>query len=357
MRRPLQDGSAAAVTDASLLVETASSNNSWARQQASVVWGLSFVGDTEHGSLPATSGISSSRGLFHCRTRMKALHTLLQLGRIQLKVTGLISSTDSNQQLQQEASEGDHGDQATSAGPAATIPPAAAPSSSKKPKSKRGSSAATAQQQQLPAVTTAGWIWIAIELLPDYFYTPTTAVEAGGSLSSSARAASCDPIVWTMMTGDEVPNSFNINGDQLIKAVNIVMTMLHDLTMLHQLRRQHHRQHQQQLDLQVESDDELQHIIDQQQHYLQQQQQHSTDAPSNAPEALLASDQYDAQFDLYSFPEAAAAAGSDIRQSLFDWVDSSPWKCEKEDPPGLANTLYRSDIEVTLMSGIAHSQR
>jgi hypothetical protein len=47
------------------------------------------------------------------------------------------------------------------------------------------------------------------------------------------------------------------------------------------------------------------------------------------------------QLDLLCCPETAAAAAADVRTSLFDFVDSSPWQLEAHDPPGLACTLYR----------------
>jgi hypothetical protein len=65
----------------------------------------------------------------------------------------------------------------------------------------------------------------------------------------------------------------------------------------------------------------------------QQQQQQQQQQPSRQ---LLQE-----QLDLLRCPQTAAAAAADVRQSMFDIVDSQPWQMEGQDPPGLACQLYR----------------
>jgi hypothetical protein len=83
------------------------------------------------------------------------------------------------------------------------------------------------------------------------------------------------------------------------------------------------------LDSEVKAADDMQDLNSLPDHHQQQQQQQQQQ-------------QLQDQLDLLCCPETAAAAAADVRTSLFDFVESSPWQLEAQDPPGLACTLYRS---------------
>jgi hypothetical protein len=69
----------------------------------------------------------------------------------------------------------------------------------------------------------------------------------------------------------------------------------------------------------------------------QQQQQQQQQCHGVSPNRQQLAD----QLDLLCCPETAAAAASDVRQSMFDFFDSQPWQLDGRDPPGLACQLYR----------------
>lgn len=312
-----QEHTAAAVSDATLVAAALSNRTD---QAALLTWGFAALEDLLRGSYGSSDGHCMSQ----CRARMKALHLLLQSQAMQLKVVAVAASSyEPNKQQEQQETEAAVAVAPQSSQSASLATAEACDQASRKPAAKgrqRQCSTGSAQPH------CSGWVTVAVMLLPDFFYLPQPMAAATSGDSVIDKSAS-DPASWTVLPDSDM-------NDQRGKAVNTLMTMLMDLTTLQQHQQQDGLQ-QHLVDDNTDTDDEYKLITD------------SCSISQRAEEAdtctaaVIPVDHFKHQFQLYSCPDAAAAARTDVRQSLFDWVDSSAWHHEAADPQGLTNRLYR----------------
>jgi hypothetical protein len=369
------------VADATLIAHTLSSSSSSLQRLAAVLFGFLSVEEALLEQKPDKQNISSSssggKGLLACRLRVKALHQLLQQGMIQLQVVSTHSAAQ-HQQQQQQVLQGDatmtdaaaaaaaaQGPQeAATEAAAAVYTPAAGGTKKKGTGSKRRRSSAAAATAAAftaaAAMQCSGWVQLAVRLLPSFFFEPSCSSSSSSNrmcqLSSSEAAAAAR--VWSLQeTEAEALNPAGA-GDAA-KAVNCLVDMLLEGSLLQQQQQagsssEVHGEHQA-ADCELENEDEeLQRIIHQHKLHQQQQQQElpaqadpsssSIAVTAAASAAAAAAERFEPQYELLSCPDTAAAAVSDVRQSLFDWVHPAAWKLQAQQPPGLQCSMFRYQL-------------
>jgi hypothetical protein len=354
----------AAVADANLVAHALSGSSSSIKRLAAVLFGFVSVDEAAQ-ELPAEQhNSSSSKSLQVCRLRVKALHQLLQAGMIQLQV---VSTHATLQQQQQDALAGD-GVMAVAAAAAAEQVPLVAPEAAAaaavytpRPaagakqkrigsKRRRSSAAAAAAATAAAAMRCSGWVQLAVLLLPEFFFEPTC------SSSSSSSGATAGARVWSLQEAEAEtlnPAAVAAAGDAA-KAVNCLLDMLLNGSQQQQQQQRssgsevHDGQQTSHCEADLDDDEELQQIISQYQQQQQQQQELTVQAnqcsSSLAAAAAAAAERFQPQFDLLSCPDTAAAAGSDVRQSLFDWVNPAAWQLQGQQPPGLKCKMFRYQL-------------
>jgi hypothetical protein len=297
----------------------------------------------------AAAGESSACGTYgeflpRCRLGIKHLHLLLQQPLVQLQVVSAVAIPKQQQQEMQAA-----------------LQAAAAPK--KSTKRRAAAAAAAAANADGDMAQRFCWAVVSVELLPGFLFVPPATTT--GFAGQQQQQQQCG--LWSLHP--DLAATIDWPSDAEAAAVNALMNMLQRQQHLcscygHMQQLLGKQQQQQQLRCHNGTaaaaggtDDDGMHISDsdidssssssdsdndledlqsltQQPHIQQQQQQQQS--------GLMSSEQQlQDQLDLLRCPETAAAASEDVRQSMFDFVDSQPWQMEGRDPPGLACQLYR----------------
>jgi hypothetical protein len=362
------EAAAAAVSDAAIIAHALSSSSSGWSRLAAALFGFQSVEDALQGEPAEQHSSGSGKGLLACRLRVKALHQLLQQGLVLFQV---VSTHEAIQQQQQQQVVAAEPAEAAAAAPLIISP--AAGGAKKGAGSKRRRSSAASAAAVSAAVHVSGWVQLAVHLLPGFFFDTSNSSSTGQSLASSgsgSRTAAAEARVWSLQEPDaEAPSpaaAAAAAGDAS-KAVNCLVDMLIEGSLLQQQQRDssscevHVDQKATHCEVEDDDDDELQQII----HHYQQQQQQQTMQPHQADHfhasssaaaaaaaptadtaaaAAAAAERFEPQFELLSCPDTAAAAGSDVRQSLFDWVNPAAWKLQAAQPPGLQCSMFRYQL-------------
>jgi hypothetical protein len=304
-----------------------------------------------------------------CRTSIKHLHLLLTQQRVALEVVSTAPMQDRQQdsiaeELKQLARWNSYGYN----------------SSRKKGSHARRQSAeaAAAAAAASSARPRFGWAMVVVKLLPRFLFDPRAPVSSASLVAAAAGAAAgqgqqqqqqdATSRLWSLL-----PSELLLPPESAGAAINWLLDALLNQQQLEQQTAQLHSK-QQAAALQARSQrrrlaaapaseaDELDFVAAQQ----QQRGAGLLEAPPATPAsdggdgpaaaaagpsaaaagapataAAAVRTRYREQLELLCCRETAASAGSDVRQSVFEYVDSHPWQAEQSDPPGLTCQLFR----------------
>lgn len=284
-----------------------------------------------------------------CRSTLKHLHLLLQQQRLQLQV---VSTSAMPAQQQAEIHE---------------LILSAAPSKQKGKVAARMANAAAVGSATTEADGRYCWAMVSIKLLPRFLFDPATAASSTALVRQQEQAGPSVPDCHWSLPSDQVV----FPPDTVAAAINCVIDMLQQQEQL----LQHHERfralvQQQQRGILTDScaatavtalaaagqrHELLPHVSDSDSD-VSDTNAASSDSDGDSDWDQVVQDQqgnkqlngqvavnhqHQEQLDLLCCPDTAAAAAADVRQSMFDFVDSQPWQLEEKDPPGLACQLYR----------------
>jgi len=293
-----------------------------------------------------------------CRSTLKHLHLLLQQRRLQLQV---VSTAATSAQQQVEIHE---------------LILSAGPSKQKGKVAARMPSTAAVGSASSEADGRYCWAMVSIKLLPRFLFDPATAASSTVLVRQQEQQQQAGPSVpdchWSLPSDQLV-----FPPDTVAAAVNCVIDMLQQQEQLLQLHeRLRALVQQQQLGMLTDSyaatavtappaaaaaaaaaagqHGLLPHLSDSDVDGTNFTASSDSDGDSDWGQVtedpqgntqqngqVAGNRQYQEQLGLLCCPDTAAAAAADVRQSMFDFVDSQPWQLEETDPPGLACQLYR----------------